>query len=219
MMLLPSPAIWLSTAFLAPVPIATRITTASTPMMTPSMVSMLRNRLTRSASNAIRKASRPLTPPPLQRCVPRAPGLYRLPANRGASSRYRLATIRSASLQCRIRAGRCGLGVVRRGCSWAGQGGVQFDEAVADVDLAAGVGGDGGFVGDQDDGHGVVGVEAVEDGHHLGAAGGVEVAGGFVGQQDLGVADESSGDGHSLLFAAGHLGGAVVEAVAESDCF
>ena len=43
----PSPSTWLSTSCLAPLPIATRTTTAPTPMMTPSIVSALRSRLAR----------------------------------------------------------------------------------------------------------------------------------------------------------------------------
>ena len=62
----PSPSTCCSTVCLAPVPIATRITTAATPMMTPSIVSPLRSRLARSASTRhpprLGEASRVLGP-------------------------------------------------------------------------------------------------------------------------------------------------------------
>ena len=63
MRLEPRPSTWDSTSSRAPLPTATRITTAATPMTTPNMVSPLRSRLARSASSATRNASANLTPP------------------------------------------------------------------------------------------------------------------------------------------------------------
>ena len=63
MMLEPSPSTWSSTSCLAPLPRATRTTTAATPITTPSMVSALRSRLARSASSATRNASPPSSTP------------------------------------------------------------------------------------------------------------------------------------------------------------
>src|SRR4029450_7312619 len=57
----PSP--WPSTYCLAPVPIATSITTAATPITTPSLVSRLRSRFARSAVTATRHASPRLMAP------------------------------------------------------------------------------------------------------------------------------------------------------------
>src|SRR5690242_12906618 len=53
----PRPSTCCSILFLVPVPMATRITTAATPMITPSMVRPLRSRLARRASSATRHAS------------------------------------------------------------------------------------------------------------------------------------------------------------------
>ena len=46
---------------------------------------------------------------------------------------------------------------------------------------------------------------------------GVEVAGGLVGEEERRPVDQRAGDGDALLLAAGELGRAVVEAVAEAD--
>src|SRR5271155_3157675 len=93
---------------------------------------------------------------------------------------------------------------------------VAGDDAVADGDDAVGVFGDVGLVGDDDDGV-AVGVELVEEGHDLVAGLGVEVAGGLVGEDDGGAIDEGAGDGNTLLFAAGELIGAVIEAALDAE--
>ena len=61
MMFEPSPSTCDSTSCFAPLPIATRTTTAATPMITPSIVRRLRNRLAASASSATRNPSPNLT--------------------------------------------------------------------------------------------------------------------------------------------------------------
>jgi hypothetical protein len=78
---------------------------------------------------------------------------------------------------------------------------------------AAGPGGDVQVVGDQHDGHALLGVQRLEQRHDLLAGAGVEVAGRLVGQQHLRVADQGAGDGHPLLLAAGQLGRPVVQPV------
>ena len=56
--------------------------------------------------------------------------------------------------------------------------------------------------------------EELEDG---GAVGGVEVARGLVCQDDRRAKNEGTGEGDTLLLAAGELDRIVVEAVSESD--
>jgi ABC-type uncharacterized transport system permease subunit len=55
-----------------------------------------------------------------------------------------------------------------------------------------------------------------QGGHHVSGCL-IEVAGGLVAQQQQRLADEGAGQGYALLLAAGKLGGAVVEAVAQTD--
>ena len=52
--------------------------------------------------------------------------------------------------------------------------------------------------------------------HDLDAGLAVQCAGGLVGQQDVRVVDEGAGDGHPLHLAAGHLGGVLVQLVAQT---
>ena len=84
------------------------------------------------------------------------------------------------------------------------------DPAVAEVQDAPGVAGDVRLVGDEDHGHALLAVEALEDGHDLFARAGVQRAGRLVGQDDGRVVDQRAGDGHALLLAAGELGRPVV---------
>ncbi len=111
-----------------------------------------------------------------------------------------------------------GAGFERAGKRRGGAGFVGFDLTVFDVDDAAGVFGDFGFVGDDDDGDAGA-VEFLEEFHDLATAVGIEVAGGFIGHEDGGIVDEGAGDGDALLLAAGEFVGAVVEALAEADLF
>jgi hypothetical protein len=47
----------------------------------------------------------------------------------------------------------------------------------------------------------------------------VEISSGLIGDEQRRIGDQSAGDGDALLFSAGELGGAVVEAVAEANLF
>ena len=95
-------------------------------------------------------------------------------------------------------------------------GGVGEDDAVLQVDDAGGVLlGQFRVVGDHD--HEAVLGHFLQQLHDLNARLTVQRAGGLVGQQDVGVVDEGAGDGHALHLAAGHLGGVLVELVAEAD--
>lgn len=80
-------------------------------------------------------------------------------------------------------------------------------------------GGEGGVVGDDDEGASVF-TDKVEEEFDDGLAGlGVEIAGRFVSEENAGIVDEGAGDGDALLFAATEFGGEVVQAVLESHAF
>jgi hypothetical protein len=91
------------------------------------------------------------------------------------------------------------------------------DRAVADDEGAVAGAGEVVIVGDDDEGHLVVGGEADEHVHDGGGVLGVEVAGGFVGEEDVGLVGDGTGDGDALLLAAGEFGGEVLGAVGEAD--
>ena len=70
-MIILEPRLWIcsATRACAPVPTATMVITAPTPMTMPSMVSALRSRLTRSARTAIRALAQTFMPA-VARCSP-----------------------------------------------------------------------------------------------------------------------------------------------------
>ncbi len=45
----------------------------------------------------------------------------------------------------------------------------------------------------------------------------IEISGRLVGEKNLGTIDESTGERHALLFAAGKLGGIMIHALRQSD--
>ena len=77
---------------------------------------------------------------------------------------------------------------------------------VKEAYLPLGVGGDVGFVGDQDDGDAFF-VEFAEQRHDFFAGVAVEVAGRLVGEDQAGGVDQGAGDGDALLLAAGDARG------------
>src|SRR5687767_12521721 len=85
---------------------------------------------------------------------------------------------------------------------------VFFDLPVAEVYGPMGMGGDVGFVRDENDGVAAP-VQTLEQGHDLDACLGVEIAGRLVGEQDGGVVDERAGNGDTLPLPAGELIGLV----------
>ena len=85
--------------------------------------------------------------------------------------------------------------------------------AVEEADYAVGFHGLGLVVGYHDDCGAVLGVEAVEEAHHLGAHLAVEVAGGLVGEDNLGLTYDGTGYGHALSLTAAELRGQMVDAV------
>ena len=94
-----------------------------------------------------------------------------------------------------------------------------FDAAVGEVNGAVGELGDFGVVGDQEDGLAAGFVEGQEDVEDGTAGLGVEVSGGLVGEEEGGIVDEGAGDGDALAFAAGELGGTVLEAMGKAEGF
>ena len=96
----------------------------------------------------------------------------------------------------------------------------RFDSAnlpVAHVDDAVGDGGGLGIVGDHEHGlpeFAVGEAEHVED--RVGVFG-VEIAGRLVGENDGGLCNQRAGDRNALLFAAGKLGRAMVEAAGDVE--
>ena len=72
-------------------------------------------------------------------------------------------------------------------------------------------------MGHQDDGHPFLFIEPAEQFQDLFAGVGVKVAGGLVGKEDGGIIDQSPGDGHPLLLAAGELRGFVIQAPLQTD--
>ena len=84
--------------------------------------------------------------------------------------------------------------------------GVEMDMAMGELDAAVGLAGDVGIVSNHEDG--VAGtVELAKELEDDGFVGFVEIAGGLVGEDELRLIDEGTGNGHTLLLAAGELGG------------
>ena len=93
----------------------------------------------------------------------------------------------------------------------------RLDQAVAEMDDGAGIGGHVGLVGDHQDGDAEVAVEVGQQVHDLERGLAVEIAGRLVGEQHVGVGDDRAGDGDALLLAAGKLGRRMVPPVPEAD--
>src|SRR5438093_8134052 len=79
-------------------------------------------------------------------------------------------------------------------------------------------GGYGGVVSDEQD-RLTVSVELVDHVEHFLAGARIEVARRFVGEDHQRIGGERTGDGNSLLLAAGKLAGAVMQPVAQTDQF
>src|SRR5262249_1353385 len=93
---------------------------------------------------------------------------------------------------------------------------IDSEVAMDELDAAVGLLGDIGVVRDHEDGvaSAVKFAEQADDEFFVGF---VEVAGGFVGENQLGLIDEGTGDGYTLLLATGKLRREMREAVAEAD--
>ncbi len=88
---------------------------------------------------------------------------------------------------------------------------------IANGDGSVHVAGEERVVGDDDDRHAAVLVDAAQDLDDLAGRGRVELAGRLVGEHDGRVVGQCDGDGHPLLFAAGELARAVAVPVGEPD--
>jgi len=72
-------------------------------------------------------------------------------------------------------------------------------------------------MGDHDDSHAELGLQLAQESKDRFAGGGIQIAGGLVGEKNLRAIDESAGDGHALLLAAGEFGGAVAKTMCEAN--
>jgi hypothetical protein len=91
------------------------------------------------------------------------------------------------------------------------------DAPVRQENDPVGVAGRARVVGDDDDGLTEPADRVAQDPQHLAARAGVEVAGRLVGEDDVGPAGQRAGARHPLLLAAGHLGRAVAEPIADTE--
>ena len=94
-----------------------------------------------------------------------------------------------------------------------------FQVASAHGELPGEFGGDGGAVGDDHEDAAHLLLQFGEERENLPGGCFIEVAGGLVAEQQFGLADEGAGDGDALLFAAGELGGEVIDARGEAGAF
>lgn len=85
-------------------------------------------------------------------------------------------------------------------------------EAVAHADVTGSGLGYFVFVGDDDEGHAVLFLDADEHFHDAGGVDTVKIAGGLVGQQDGGFVGKGTGDGYALALSSGKLVGILMEA-------
>ena len=188
----------------APLPSATIVITAPTPMIMPSMVSAVRILLRASARRAIRNVMKM--------------DMLSLPLRGGgcAGARYPAASspFWSSSTSSGRRRQRRELDPGHAALLDAA---VRDDLAVPERDHARPVLGDVVLVRDQQDRDAVLLVETLEDLHHLDAGPRVEVAGRLVGQHDRRVVDQRAGDRHALLLAAGQLVRVVMRAGLHPD--
>jgi hypothetical protein len=93
---------------------------------------------------------------------------------------------------------------------------IPVNETVLHMNDPVGAFGDIVIVSDEDDrfSRGIETVDEVED---LETSLGIKIAGWFIGENHEGVVDEGTGDGDTLLLTTGELGGAVVEALVETN--
>ena len=88
---------------------------------------------------------------------------------------------------------------------------------VVDMDDAAGMTGDIGIVGDQDDCNAVFLIEALEHGEDFLARARVKIARRLIGEKEGRMVDEGTSNRYPLLLTAGKLGGLVFESVSQSN--
>ena len=191
-MLVPADWICASIDVCAPVPSATIVMTAATPMIMPSIVSAVRILLRFSALTAIRRIIR----------------------NDMAAPYAGQPTVASDRRRP-LGAQRVHAELVRRPAARAPA--IRDDLTVAERHDARAVLGDVHLVRDQHHGDAALLVQALEDPHHFDAGPRVEVPGRLVREQDRRVVDQRAGDRDALLLSARQLVRMVVGPVAEPD--
>src|SRR6186997_3093984 len=191
-MLVPADWICVSIDDCAPVPSATIVITADTPMIMPSMVSAVRILLRASALKATRNT-----------------------INKDMPIAFCLQPSAFCFSYCLLDRGQ--VGELVGGGAPVGDGAIGLHHAVAERHDARAVLGDIRFVRDQHDGDAALDVEALEQPHHLDAGSRIEVAGRLVGQQDRRVVDQRARDRHALLLSARQLVGMMAESIAQAD--
>src|SRR4051812_20196885 len=201
-MLVPADLTRSSIVVRAPVPSATMVMTAPTPMIMPSMVRMVRSLLRLSALSAIRRVMK-IDMSASVRCRGR---LRRSGLHQGGGQVRRVVFRRRQRLQL------LGRHAADRGIDLL----IDLDASVAELDDARAVLGDVHFVRDEHDGDAALDIQFLEDVHDLDRRAGIEVARRFVGEQDRRLVDERARDGDALLLTAGELIGIVVHALAEA---
>src|SRR5689334_12747085 len=201
-MLVPADRTRSSIVVRAPVPSATMVMTAPTPMIIPSIVRTVRSLLRFSAFSAIRSVMR------IDISV----------SSRAFVARFRRANFVARTLSVarplrflrphrRFRQLRDRRVVVGRGQKLqffrrhapAGDWLIQLDPSVTEPHQAGAVLGDVHFVRDQHDGDAALHVQALEDVHDFHARARIEVAGRLVGEQDRRLVDERARDCDALL--------------------
>ena len=85
-------------------------------------------------------------------------------------------------------------------------------------ELAPGVPGNLGFLGDDDDGNAPA-IEFLEDAQQFEAGAAVEITGGLIGQEQFRFPHQGTGDGRSLLLSSRQLIGKEVCALGQADHF
>ena len=181
--------IWSSTRACAPPPTATIVITAPTPMMMPSMVSIERSLLTRSAVSATLSVAKKFMGAPARCARSRREGRAFL----GAARRKAGRRLGSGLLRRHERRGVARH--VRR---------IADEPAVAERQQTRGERGDVLLVRDDDD-RDAAAIELLQQRHDFEARRGVERARRLVGEDELGVVDQRAGDGHALLLPARQL--------------
>src|SRR5262252_2920026 len=190
-MFVPADWIWLSIEVCAPVPRATMVITAATPMIIPSMVSAVRILFRLSAFTAIRRIiTKDMNAP-----VP--------------------SSVRSRRRFCRRRQRR----EFFLGCAPPGHGAIGNRLSVTECHDSGAVLRDVDLVCDEYDGDSALAIQALENPHDFDAGFRVEVPGRLVGQQDRRVVDQRARDGDALLLSARELVRMMVGAVAQADEF
>ena len=95
---------------------------------------------------------------------------------------------------------------LRAASSGSANGQVALQAAVAEMNVAAGIGGDVGLVSDHDHGHAGLAVQPLKDRHDLDAGAGIQRSGRLIGQDDARMGDDGAGDRDALLLSTGQAG-------------